>query len=134
MELMWTGGLGCICYLMAQVVAAWLRFFASQIFGTAKPEKTSNLYMCHVFWDVNKRKGICCGDAKDFKEAAARAGYAVRVGTDAVDGRAGLHVVPHGAGVFAAWLSFFVPQNFGTATPVKTSMFVCTTFLGRQTT
>ena len=73
MELMWTGGLGCICYLMAQVVAAWLRFFASQIFGTANPEKTSNWYMCHVFWDVKKRKGICCGDAKDFKEAAARA-------------------------------------------------------------
>ena len=57
MELMWTGGLGCICYLMAQVVAAWLRFFASQIFGTANPEKTSNWYMCHVFWDVKKRRG-----------------------------------------------------------------------------
>ena len=96
---------------MAQVVAAWLRFFASQIFGTAKPEKTSNWYMCHVFWDVKKRKGICCGDAKDFKEAAARAGYAVRVSADAVDGRAGLHMLQHGSVLFPTWLRFVASQN-----------------------
>ena len=34
---------------------------------------------------------VCCGEAKDFKDAVARAGYAVRGGAVALDGQAGLH-------------------------------------------
>ena len=48
--------------------------------------------MPHSFWDGKTRKGACCGDAKDFKDAVARAGYAVRVGADVVDGQTVLHI------------------------------------------
>ena len=91
--------------------------------------------MGHIFWDGEKRKGRCCGDAKDFKDAVARAGDAVRVGADAVDG-AGW------AAYVTSWLkSVWCMAPFFRVTNIlrrhnlrKRSFFVCTTFLVRQTT
>ena len=50
-----------------------------------------------------KRKGPRCGDPKDFTDAVARGGYAVRVGADAVDGQTGLHMLL-GSGVVGSQL------------------------------
>ena len=101
-------GPGCCC--MAQI-------FRVPNFWDGKTRENKQLVYVPRFLGRQKTEEICGGDAKDFKEAAARAGYAVRVSADAVDGRAGLHMAPHGPGCLAAWLRLLASHNFGTAIP-----------------
>ena len=73
-----------------------------------------------------------CDKGKCMAHTVAR--YAVRVGGVDVDGRAGLHVLPHGPCVFAAWLRCFASQNFGTTEPEKTIFFcICHIFWDGKT-
>ena len=80
-------------------------------FWDGKSRENKQLVYVPRFLGRQKTEGICGGDAKDFKEAAARAGYAVRVSADAVDGRAGLHMLQHGSVLFPTWLRFVASQN-----------------------
>ena len=47
------------------------QMFHAPIFWDGKTRETKHGCMCHIFGDGKTRKGLCCGDAKDFRDAVA---------------------------------------------------------------
>ena len=76
---MWTGGLGCMCYLTAH---AFLLHGSDvsrpKIVGRQNQRKRAFLYVPH-FLGRQKSKGLRCGDGKDFKDAVTRGGSMPRM-------------------------------------------------------
>ena len=141
------GGAGLREGLTAHFVCCMAQMCGVPHFGTPSAEEKKHFRGCHIFGDGNKRKGRHCGDANDFTDDVARAGYAVRAGAGAVDGRPGLHcdLKAQVAGwtgelgctealwlrLLPGWLWFCVPLCFWTP-HTRTSICPRPTALGPQ--